>query len=888
MMKQFMTRGMLAVCAVATLFATSGSARAKLISGPTARTVDGQTVIRFEVRAATDVEVSVLDGEGRVVRHLAAGVLGGEHAPPAPLRPGLAQSITWDGRDDAGRPATGGPFKARVRVGLRARFDRFLGASAENQGTPVGLGCDPAGNLYVISTWVAPNQHYPGMEIKSFDRQGRYRRQIMPYPASLPPERLTGVERIELPDGTSVPLVYHGGNHSLYPQSGAASRQSVVVRPDGKLATTNAIMGDLPYGFSDAERRVVVLGADGSVGDDYLGPLVARNQWRGGSYVMLALSPDGETIYAAGYRDQGVPVPVVTRTTWDAPGEPEIFLGDPENPGAAPHGLVEPRGLAVDPQGNLYVCDNAAGRIAVFSAAGQLLGRIPVEHPDLVAVHRKTGAVYVLTIRPDPQRNRDPARWGQGHNWYEGKRLLRFDGLEATTPSAAMDLPTSPAKTLFCLDDSRDEAAVWIGQIKYGDRELMRVVDRGDAFGPPEYPIRDRVPEGAAPIGYLDLTVDPHTEEVVVGKAAAERYDGRTGEHLGRVLFENARQIPGADWGELEFAFDGRTLLHQTGHESLFRFDRRGSPVPWPGRRPNERAPHEVAGDLPQGFMHSRGLAAAPDGGFFVLHHEDHRTFNNGRVSHVGPDGSIVRGEIVRSDVPVGGIRVGRAGHIYVGVHLKPAGRLLPDWFSIFPGGHIPPAPEPPEGWGAEPGQLPPGPAPWYVEQYGSLVKFRPEGGRLVFEEDGPYFAPNVGGEHGSWTPDWRTARGSVRAEGVEWTWYGLAPMPSRRGTSRHLGGPRCSCQTPRFDLDGHERVYLPDPYRFGVAVLDAAGNLITRFGQYGNQDDPGGGDVIPLGWVHAVAASREAVYAADMVNHRLVRVRLEAAAEASCDVAAP
>jgi hypothetical protein len=35
------------------------------------------------------------------------------------------------------------------------------------------------------------------------------------------------------------------------------------------------------------------------------------------------------------------------------------------------------------------------------------------------------------------------------------------------------------------------------------------------------------------------------------------------------------------------------------------------------------------------------------------------------------------------------------------------------------------------------------------------------------------------------------------------------------------------------------------------------------------------------------VAASREAVYVADMVNHRLVRVRLDATAEASCDLPA-
>ena len=75
------------------------------------------------------------------------------------------------------------------------------------------------------------------------------------------------------------------------------------------------------------------------------------------------------------------------------------------------------------------------------------------------------------------------------------------------------------------------------------------------------------------------------------------------------------------------------------------------------------------------------------------------------------------------------------------------------------------------------------------------------------------------------------------------------------------------------------------DPFRFGVAILDAAGNLITRFGQYGNADDPGDGPVIPLAWPHAVAATREAIYVADMVNHRIVRVRLDATQETLCEL---
>ena len=867
---------------------------------PTAAIEDGRVTITFAVPEPIDVEVSILDGEGKVVRNLAAGYIGGQTPPPAPLQRGLRQTLQWDGLNDAGEPAVGGPFRARVRTGLSPQFDRFIGDAPANQGGAVGLGVNPEGNLFVISRWSAPNQHYPGMEIKSFDRDGRYLRQIMPYSAQLPEEKRSGVQWIETKDGDKVPLVYHGNNHSIYPQAGATTRQSIVFRADGKMATTNAPMGDGPYGFGNADRRVVVFGPDSSVEDDYLGPRIARREWGGGGYITLALSPDGETIYAAGYRRRNVPVPAVTRTTWDAEGEPEVFLGNADEPGAEPAGLVEPRGLAVDSDGNLYIADNAAGRIAVFSPEGELVNELAIDHPDTVAVHRETGAVYVLTIRPDPDRNHS-GRWTQGHNWNAGKRLLKFENIEAEEPMATMDIPTSPVKTYFVLDDSQeDETVLWLADYSWGDRgRVKRFVDRGDSFGPMEEAIRDRLPDGRVPVGYLNITVDPHSEEVWVGRyegahswqgePSARRFCGRTGQFHELVTFRTRLTRPA--WGEIQFSACGQYILHQGTWPELYRFDRRGNPAPWPGRdqadNENEWAPNQVAGELAQGFMNPRGLDAAPDGGFYILHHASGRAFRDGRVSRIGPDGTVVSTDIVHTDVPVGGMRVGRDGSVYVGVHMKPAGQQVPDWFDIFPGGHLLPqrVPDTPAGWGTEPGQLPPEVAMWYAEQYGMLVRFKPEGGKIVFDENGQYFAPQIGGERGGWAPGWRDAPGVLRAEGTDLMWYGLSPIPSRRGTSAALGGPRCNCQTPRFDLDGQERIYVPDPFRFSIAVLDKAGNLITRFGQYGNQDDEGDGSYIPFGWPYVAATSNEAIYVGDLVNSRIVRVTLDATNEAELDL---
>jgi flagellar hook assembly protein FlgD len=82
----------------------------------------GNLTVSFTLSASTDVEVAVLDNSGKIVRHLAAGVLGGQYPPPAPLVQGLSQTLQWDGRDDFGNTASGGPFNMRVRHSIAPKF----------------------------------------------------------------------------------------------------------------------------------------------------------------------------------------------------------------------------------------------------------------------------------------------------------------------------------------------------------------------------------------------------------------------------------------------------------------------------------------------------------------------------------------------------------------------------------------------------------------------------------------------------------------------------------------------------------------------------------------------------------------------------------------------
>jgi hypothetical protein len=78
--------------------------------------------IRFTVKEPTDVAVGIVGAQGKIVRHLAAGALGGD--APAPLRAGtLAQEIVWDGRDDRGEEVPARGCRVRVSLGLRPVFE---------------------------------------------------------------------------------------------------------------------------------------------------------------------------------------------------------------------------------------------------------------------------------------------------------------------------------------------------------------------------------------------------------------------------------------------------------------------------------------------------------------------------------------------------------------------------------------------------------------------------------------------------------------------------------------------------------------------------------------------------------------------------------------------
>jgi len=119
-------------------------------TGPAAHTHGARVTIRFAVSVETDAEVAIVDAEGRVVRHLAAGRLGKN--APKPFRPGsLKQELTWDGKDDDGKPV-GDLSKLQVRVGLglKAELHGVIGWNGDYVDAARGIACGPDGTLYAL------------------------------------------------------------------------------------------------------------------------------------------------------------------------------------------------------------------------------------------------------------------------------------------------------------------------------------------------------------------------------------------------------------------------------------------------------------------------------------------------------------------------------------------------------------------------------------------------------------------------------------------------------------------------------------------------------------------------------------------------------------------
>ena len=816
----------------------------------------GKTKIEFAVSRPTDVAVYVLDARGKCVRHLAAGVLGGENPPPEPLKAGLAQSLEWDGKDDYEEPAVGGPFKVRVALGLKPEFGGFLLHHRDALPRVNRLAVGSRGELYYFywdHTSITGNNG--GDKIRVRSREGRHLRTLLPVPAGMKPERYKSFGAFFDEDGHVTPRVHNWQAMALEPHVHGFKKDLECYTP---AVSSKGTVYWIVYG-----DRLACLDAEG--GTPYptflSAPLFPGTRyWPWGSASRyLALGTEEKCLYLSAvtgsHNEKGVMPPLHAVYRIDlATRAVKAFVGDPGKAGGGKSLLSSPRGVATA-NGLLYVADQGNDRIAVFKEEdGSYVKELKTPKPYHVSIDAKTGALYVIS---EPKEL--------------FSELLKFDGIGAKAPSKKMELPKNwnqAGPWVMALDASASPARLYFPHRPHAKgfvSELTALEDAGNGFAQVAVPR----PEGRHSLCHKDLTVDQRRDELYVKTSLGgtwSRFDADTAEFKGSVTLG---ATGGSSGGQLVSDSQGRLVTYAWRHKcsapALGLWTREGKPIPvqtpgWSGVMSFQQNYMDVSvKDEIYVVPGENGALNWPDGG-------------TGNLTVFGmdllPKRVAVSGVSGKGCIP----RLDLKGNIYLAENVRPPEGNYPEFFA---------------------GKLKADKAHGvcgdgaYVYMYGSIVKFPPGGGAILDDKK----AKAAGGAQGlrPFRYPWRNVtnlRGALK--GAEWVRFGFSPF-SDMGVWGG-GSAACHCEGAGFGVDGFGRVFYPNLGRFRVEVIDTNNNFIGTFGKYGNMDS-GGPDAIvktpdiPLAWPTYVAVSDTYAYVSDVASTRIVKVRLNYMAEETCPV---
>ncbi|MHC4914384.1 MAG: NHL repeat-containing protein [Planctomycetota bacterium] len=407
----------------------------KFAEKPVVKRAGDKVTVAFAAEAACDATVAIEDARGKIVRHLACGVLG-ENAP-APFAKGtLKQTLVWDGKDDAGRYIDDKEgLSVRVSLGLAPRFERTLFWHPERRAArfPPLMAAAPEG-VYVFDGGNAVDH------LRLFDHDGKYLRTVYPFPA----EKISAAKglmwHVFPQDGKRLPVKPNFLQTSML-TSGTNTHKLICYKPEKKVyrsvvgASNNAhygMHGGAGAALAVSGKRIALthlflnrLATDGSTGGVTLtGPpvhLQFKNSGRLGRGSMInvsprsaALSPDGRKLYLTGFVFAGAigkaSADIVINAGWDAfhavtvldvekSDPPQVFVGSIERGkhGSGPKQFKVPTSVCTDSKGRGYVSDYLNDRVQVFSPDGKLVKSVKVRRPARVQVHRRSGEIYVFS-----------------------------------------------------------------------------------------------------------------------------------------------------------------------------------------------------------------------------------------------------------------------------------------------------------------------------------------------------------------------------------------------------------------------------------------------------------------------------------------------------------
>jgi DNA-binding beta-propeller fold protein YncE len=845
---------------------------------PTVARAGDKVTIAFETKGLCDVTVAIERGDGKIIRHLACGVLGPK-APPPLLKDAKKQVLVWDGKDDQDAYVDDkAACSVRVSLGLKPQFERTLFWSPKKRiGFAYPALCAAEEGVYV----------YEGSgvdHVRLFDHAGNYLRTIYPFPAEKIPQVL-GLKTHTFPqDGQALPIKrgflqstllttgpngVDGGTYG----DGTGFALECLAAGGGKVAAI--------------QRCVNRLAADGSSGglpferpqSVCFGPKECTYKPRS-----AAFSPDGKWLYLAGYHHHAAwsdrtewmngvfRIPYASAADTSAPA---LFVGEDTTKGIAAGGTADGKfrgctAVACDTQGRVYAADYMNDRLQVFDPDGKFLKAIPVAKPALVAVHPKSGDIFVVSwmlvnklfLKQEDKveatfthlgpfdnpavKAKCPAAIPVGDNnscWNWSAGLQGRVTLDLFGEKPTLWVVNGASGSINRSDDGsfRDMSSSW-------DTACINLFEESDGklapkrqFGPE---VTKAVARLAPPILWRQrLVVNPATGKLYVmeGDSGVMKSVNQAVE----VTPDSGKcKLVELPMGAEDMCFDVNGLAYLRGDTMVVRYD----PVSW------REVPWDY-GEERKGFSFGMGARGAD-----VL------------------SGLVTPGHRSYCFWQLGGLDVSLRGHLAVTTCTYPIPGGGPAASSFKPGEvHFDY-----EGKGYEPG-LYPGRLRWgeihIWDKHGKMIREDAVPGQGHFnglgidQEDNIYLFTPSGRIYDDKPRDPALVAGGTvfkvpagRSKSLSTGGIGAVPVPlapesqpkRRPDLGGNLGGihgwvegaewfyggigycatSECICWNSRFTKDYFNRSFAPETMHYSVAVLDSAGNLILRVGKYGNVDD--------------------------------------------------
>lgn len=889
------------------------------------------TTISFTVKDFCDVTIAIENAEGKILRHLASGVLG-DKAPEPFKKNSLEQSIIWDNKDDAGKYLDDkASLRIRVSLGLQAEYEKDLYYSPYKRISSLPVMVAAPEGVYV----------YEGNgrdHLRLFGHDGVYNKTIYPFPASQL-KKVEGLNWIKAPDGHSIP-----NKESLYKQTllngGENDNPNNIIGMSGLGATCFAVKNKrIALGFEHLNR----LTYEGNTGGFLLkggktgfqikragyGGIGAGDQLLGPT--SMAFSPDGKTVYLTGYMWQvyftgteSGSYQGVYKINYETNDDMDVFAGfkTVNDYGSDEAHFAVPTSVDTDKDGKVYVSDFMNNRIQIFEPSGKLLKSLSVNYPAKVLVHQKTGEIYVFSwdmMGIPPELDRKVA--------YDPKKVPRKAFIFSAYPEMKLKqenefpLGFGAVREQFiflmgqnyqvALDSWSEEPTIWVVGKKFiaQDAEMVNGINnigeknaklwelgirrvqfkngKWEDIGDFNSNVKKDLVRSTPPAHNIQQLYFNHkNEKLYVGEADS----GPTVKAFNDLIeidpvTANAKIIK-LPFNPCDIDFDINGLIYMRTMNVLGRYDMSTwKEVPFDYGEEREKVGDDGSqggriAPLVSGIMlpatnavcyHQGGLSVNVKGDIAVACHNRTENVANPKVYHVKEVGITARyspikypgrfedsksvsvhiwdklGKVKSEDVVKGapqtdGVFIDKEGNIYM---MSAPARLI-------------------EGKPIDDGMS------------STLIKFKSNSkGRFLTDLD--FVAvPLEKAEYPKRPYDLQ----NLWIENYEWMYGGVGFA----GFNAKGAGGGCACWFARFKLDYFARSIVPEPMQFSVGVLDSAGNLILKIGQYGNEDSMGKNSKEPLGGdetglfhpCFVATHSDRRIFISDIGNEKVISVKLK------------